>query len=203
MTCGRIALAFTLALFGQAARAADGYSQGKAGFGAWGIPVPLSIQSELGLQPGEGMLVLRVRNGATAQSLGIVPGDVVTAVNGTPISRHRDIRNLMSTIAPGDPAKVTVVNSQGMGETHAGAFKQRQPRRHFTGWNGAQNSAGRPEWRQDMDLSPDALIAKQYAELYAEQRALDQAEAELRALRGDMPDGADGNWVANLDLSFR
>lgn len=199
--CSRHALAFALTLLGTFAWAEEeGYQQGRAGFGAWGIPVPLSVQAELGLQPGEGMFVLRVRAGGTAQSLGIQPGNVVTAINGTPISRHRDIRNYMSTVAPGDSAKVTVVDRNAVATVKDGEFKERRPRR-FVNWGGMPNAAWRNDWRQDMFLSPDALIARQYAELFAEQSTLDQLETTLAALRAQMPDGS-GNWVAHLDVRF-
>jgi hypothetical protein len=176
----------------------EGYQEGRAGFGAWVIPVPLSIQAERGLMPGEGALVVRVRPGGTAESLGIKPGEVITSINETPISRHRDIRNLMPTIAPGNKAAVNVVGRDGIERQREGEFKQRLPRPNFRDWN-------RDAWR-DMGRIPfmngDDVVASQYAQLLAEQRALEQAETALRAALATLPDGNDRDWVCNLDIDL-
>jgi hypothetical protein len=181
-----------------AAYSEDGYEQGRAGFGAWVIPVPLSIQAERGLMPGEGALVVRVRPGGTAESLGIKPGEVITSINETPISRHRDIRNLMPTIAPGDDAVVNVVGRDGVERNREGEFKQRLPRPNNRGWN-------RDAWRdigQIPFMDGDDVVARQYAQLLAEQRALEQAEAALREALAALPDGNDRDWVCSLDIEI-
>jgi len=195
---GVVTLISTLPL---AAAAVDdeGYPMGKAGWGAFAIPAPLSVQAERDLLPGEGVVVVHVRPDGTADKLGIQRGDVILSINDTPISNRRDIRNLMTTVTPGDAAHVAVVRGSGATSTLHGIFQERTPRPPGAPpWNGFRPPGeGRPGGFMLED--PDAVIDRQYEELLNERKALAAAEAELALARAEAP-AAMGAWFMYVDI---
>ncbi len=184
----------------------DGYTDGKAGWGAHAIPVPLSVQAKLDLAPGEGVVILRVRPGGTADKLGLERGDVVLALNDRPVSNRRDIRGVMSTVAPGDQAEVLTRRGNGSTTELTGTFQARQPRppRPAGGWGGfgGPGGPGGPGgWGgPPPDEDPDTQAARQYGELLSEQRQLAETASELLALRSDMAAGPTGNWYLHVAI---
>ena len=52
------------------------------------------IASLLGIDPGKGAVVTRVRSGTAAASAGLKPGDVITAVNGKAIGSGQELHNI-------------------------------------------------------------------------------------------------------------
>lgn len=184
----------------------DGYTDGKAGWGAFVLPVPLTIQAQLDLAPGEGAVVVHVRPGGTADKLGLERGDVVLALNDRPVSNRRDIRGVMSTVAPGDSAEVLSRRRNGSTTTLNGTFQERQPRPPGWGkppWVGAGGPGGPGGWGgpPPEPEEPDSLAARQYEELLTEQQQLAETNAELLALRQAIAANPEllsrGNWYVN------
>jgi hypothetical protein len=58
----------------------------RALFGAQLAPVPDSARARLGLAAGEGLVLLAVTPGTTADAAGLRPGDVLLAVGGAPVT---------------------------------------------------------------------------------------------------------------------
>ena len=72
-------------------------------------PVTASIADRLGLKKAEGALVDEPQDGSPAAKAGIQSGDVITAVNGTPVKDARELARTIGTMAP---------NSDGQARHH-------------------------------------------------------------------------------------
>jgi serine protease Do len=80
--------------------------------GALGVEVqPLTpdIAHALGLQKVEGALVAEAPPGGAAAEAGVVPGDVVLAVDGRPVTSGADLAAKIGSIAPGTVVKITIL----------------------------------------------------------------------------------------------
>lgn len=55
-----------------------------------------------------GAVVIEVVPGSAAEEIGLVPGDVVIALNGAPVYGSRDLRNHIGTMRPGSEFEITV-----------------------------------------------------------------------------------------------
>jgi Do/DeqQ family serine protease len=75
-------------------------------------PVTADIASSLHLAEIHGALVNGVTPGSPAAKAGIQTGDVITKFNGTAIDSGNDLRNLVSSTAPGTTAELTVVRDR-------------------------------------------------------------------------------------------
>jgi serine protease Do len=62
-----------------------------------------------GLPDTRGALVSDVRPGSPAEKAGIEPGDVIRAVNGTPIEDSSDLPPVIGAMAPGTTAKLSIL----------------------------------------------------------------------------------------------
>ena len=71
-------------------------------------PVPINLQNEQGLSGDQGVLVRAVFPGTAAASAGVQAGDVITSINGTPISSMTDLRNIVSSHGVGDAVDLVV-----------------------------------------------------------------------------------------------
>lgn len=71
-------------------------------------PLSLRVATDQGLQPGDGVLVQRVFNGTAASSMGIQPGDVITRINGRPITSMTALRDVVQGSGVGEPVTVSV-----------------------------------------------------------------------------------------------
>ena len=160
-----------------------GYDDGRASWGAWVVPVPLELQEQYDLVPGEGGIIVRVRDDRTADQLGLQAGDIVLEINGTPITSSRDIRPIVRGASPGEAVEVNAIVN-GTQRQLEGSFAERPPRpagapgmwnRGNGPWNGA-----RPDW---VPRSTAEIVADQRARLAAEKQALDAAEQSLADLR--------------------
>jgi hypothetical protein len=195
---GRCAALATLLGLAVLPAADEGYDEGgRAGFGAFVVPPSLDALAQRDLDPGDGGIILHVRPGSTAESLGLQPGDIIRSINDTPIQSFRDVRQVLHTVTPGDIARVVVTGSDGTTRLLDGPFKARQPRRWAGGpppW--AMNGGGAPPWV----ATPDDLIGDQRQELIAERQRLAAAAADLAAARQAL--GPGGAWACEVDLRF-
>ena len=72
-------------------------------------PVTAEIVESLGLKKAEGALVAEPQANSPATKAGIVSGDVITAVNGTPVRDARELSRTIGTMPPGSNVKLNVV----------------------------------------------------------------------------------------------
>ena len=74
-------------------------------------PVTASIADSLGLKKAEGALVAEPQDGSPAAKAGILSGDVITAVNGTPVKDARELARTIGTIAPNATVKLDLIRN--------------------------------------------------------------------------------------------
>jgi serine protease Do len=73
-------------------------------------PVTAGLADSLGLKKAEGAMVDEPQQGGPAAKAGIESGDVITAVNGTPIKDARDLARTIGMIAPDSSVKLDIVH---------------------------------------------------------------------------------------------
>ncbi|NVN86982.1 MAG: Do family serine endopeptidase [Rhodopseudomonas sp.] len=71
-------------------------------------PVTPEIADSLGLKAPEGALVAEPQRDGPAAKAGIESGDVITAVNGTPVKDARELARTIGGFAPGNAVKLNV-----------------------------------------------------------------------------------------------
>jgi serine protease Do len=71
-------------------------------------PVTADIAESIGLKKAEGALVSEPQANGPAAKAGIEAGDVITAVNGSPVKDARDLAKQIGSIAPGTSVKLDV-----------------------------------------------------------------------------------------------
>jgi serine protease Do len=72
-------------------------------------PVTADIAESLGMKKAEGALVAEPQADSPAQKAGIVSGDVIIGVNGTPVHDARELSRTIGAMAPGAKVKLDVV----------------------------------------------------------------------------------------------
>jgi serine protease Do len=72
-------------------------------------PVTAAIADSMGLKKAEGALVDEPQNGSPAAKAGIEAGDIITAVNGTPVKDARTLARTIGTMAPNSSVKLDVL----------------------------------------------------------------------------------------------
>jgi serine protease Do len=77
-------------------------------------PVTTGIADSLGLKKAAGALVDQPQDGSPAAKAGIQSGDVITAVNGTPVKDARELARTIGTMAPDSSVKLDILHN---GET--------------------------------------------------------------------------------------
>ena len=60
-----------------------------------------------------GVAVGSVVTGGPAAAAGIKPGDVITAVNNTPVQSSAELSEVLAGLSPGQAVPVTVIDPQG------------------------------------------------------------------------------------------
>jgi membrane-associated protease RseP (regulator of RpoE activity) len=93
-------------------------------------PPSAASQAANGINPDTGVEAQSVYPGTAAESMGITSGDVITSINGSPISSMNDLRNEVSLIGVGGTATVEVLrNGQKVSMTNTiGAWPKNIPR---------------------------------------------------------------------------
>jgi membrane-associated protease RseP (regulator of RpoE activity) len=71
-------------------------------------PVPGNVQEQEGLTPHQGVYVQSTFPDTAASSMGVQAGDVITEINGHPITSMTDLRNEVGLGTVGEPVDVTV-----------------------------------------------------------------------------------------------
>jgi serine protease Do len=74
-------------------------------------PVTKGIADSLGMKKAEGAMVDGPQNGSPAAKGGIQSGDVITALNGTPVKDSRDLARKVAALAPGSSVKLEIFRS--------------------------------------------------------------------------------------------
>jgi len=74
-------------------------------------PVTAEIADSLGLKQAQGAIVASAQAGAPAAKAGVEDGDVITAINGTPVKDSRDLARKIGTMAPGTSVKLDIVRN--------------------------------------------------------------------------------------------
>jgi serine protease Do len=74
-------------------------------------PVTSGIADSLGLKKAEGALVDEPQSASPAAKAGIQSGDVITAVNGTPVKDARELARTIATLAPDSSVKLDVLHN--------------------------------------------------------------------------------------------
>lgn len=85
---------------------------GKVRRGLLGVtiqPVTADIAASLGLNEVRGALVSGVQSGGPAERAGVRRGDVITALNGAPVSNSNALRNRVAATTPGTEVTFTVL----------------------------------------------------------------------------------------------
>jgi len=104
-------------------------------------PVTADIADSLGLKKAEGAIVDQPQPGSPAAKAGIAAGDVITAVNGTPVKDSRDLARKIGMMAPNTTVKLTLVHKgevKTMGLT-LGKMPNEQQAKAETGSNTSAN----------------------------------------------------------------
>jgi serine protease Do len=73
-------------------------------------PVTADIANSLGLKKAEGALVDQPQPGSPAAKAGIAIGDVITAINGTPVKDSRDLARKIGMMAPDTSVKIALLH---------------------------------------------------------------------------------------------
>ncbi len=74
-----------------------------------GREVDRDVASALGIPPNQGQVIDDVTAGGPAARAGLRAGDVVTAVNGTPVNADASLAYLVAAVPPGQVARLTVL----------------------------------------------------------------------------------------------
>ncbi len=72
-------------------------------------PVTTGIADSLGLKKAEGTIVDNAQDGSPAAKAGLQAGDVITAVNGTPVKDARDLARTIGTLPPNASVKLDIL----------------------------------------------------------------------------------------------
>ena len=109
-------------------------------------PVTAGIADSLGMKKAEGAMVDQPQANSPAAKAGIESGDIITAVNGTPVKDARELARMIGMIAPntsikldilrkGEAKTLTVTLGQMPNERQAKAdTEQATPQRRATSW---------------------------------------------------------------------
>jgi len=92
---------------------------GRTGFIGVRIESPSADMFRPSAVPTSGALITQVIPGSPASSIGLVPGDVITAINHTPVTQPSDISATLYTLHPGDSITLTWTAPSGSVRTAA------------------------------------------------------------------------------------
>ena len=74
-------------------------------------PVTADIADSLGMKQAQGAIVADPQAGGPAAKAGIEAGDVITALNGTPVKDSREVARKIGALAPGSAVKLDILRN--------------------------------------------------------------------------------------------
>ncbi len=116
-----------------------GYVSGKAYMGIQADTLPASVSQYYSLPAGA--YVVSVEPSSCADKAGLEAGDIITAMDGTPIRSSEDLISVKKAYRAGDEASITVSRSDGDVELHI-VFDEEIP---------SYNEEAQPSWNPDRD----------------------------------------------------
>jgi serine protease Do len=120
-------------------------------------PVTAGIADSLGLKKAQGAMVDEPQSGSPAAKAGIQSGDVITAVNGTPVKDARDLARTIAMMAPDSPVKLDIIR-QGEPKTIALVLARMPKERQASADSGsAQPTSGVPHL--GLQVAPASEVA--------------------------------------------
>lgn len=125
-------------------------------------PVTADIAESLGLKKAEGALVAEPQADSPASKAGIASGDVITAVNGTPVHDARELSRTIGGMAPGANVKLTVLQKgkeRTVDLTLGELPNQREARASLEGERGGRSQRSLELGRLGMSVAPANSVA--------------------------------------------
>jgi serine protease Do len=120
-------------------------------------PVTAGIADSLGLKTAEGAMVDEPQSGSPAAKAGIKSGDVITAVNGTPVKDARDLARTIGMMAPDTTVNLGIVR-QGEQKTVSLTLAQMPNDQHVaSAETGGQQESGVPHL--GLQVAPASEVA--------------------------------------------
>ena len=107
-------------------------------------PVTADIADSLGMKQARGAMVDSPQDGSPAAKAGIEAGDVITAVNGTPVKDSRDLARNISMMAPGSSVKLDVLHKGETKTLTVALGEMPNDRQANAGGSPSQAAAGTP-----------------------------------------------------------
>ncbi|TFG63147.1 MAG: PDZ domain-containing protein, partial [Spirochaetales bacterium] len=89
-------------------------SKGKIEYGWLGASigsVPDDLAADMKLAGANGAFIYNIFRGSPADLAGIVPGDFVTALNGTPVKNSNQLLQMIGNLSPGDRASFDIIRA--------------------------------------------------------------------------------------------
>jgi len=102
-------------------------------------PVTTGIADSLGLKKAEGAMVDEPQSGSPAAKAGIKSGDVITAVDGTPVKNARELARTIGMKAPDSAVKLDIIR-QGKPQTVSVTLATMPNNEQVAGNNSEQNA---------------------------------------------------------------
>ncbi len=106
-------------------------------------PVTANIADSLGLKKAAGAMVDEPQNASPAAKAGIESGDVITAVNGTPVKDARDLARTIGMMAPNSSVKLDIIR-QGQPKTISLTLAQMPNEQQASAERNTQPASGVP-----------------------------------------------------------
>ena len=72
------------------------------------------LAGAFGLQQGAGVLISEIVSGSSADSAGLIAGDVITVVNGTAVESPFDLQKVIRELSRGDTAELAILREAGL-----------------------------------------------------------------------------------------
>lgn len=91
--------------------------QGYLGIGVYSVAIPESLKSKLALQNATGILVLNVEKGGPADRAGVLLGDVLVALNSTPMEKLEDLQTFCASGVIGKSVNARFIRAGAIIET--------------------------------------------------------------------------------------
>ena len=84
-------------------------ARGYLGVGMQPVRLPETLKSSLNLSSSDGLIVVNVESNGPADQAGVLIGDVLLAINGTPVSDTSEVQAMLGTQSVGQTLKAQIV----------------------------------------------------------------------------------------------